>query len=300
MICPACGSRNPRTARICGTCGTVISELPKTQFRYEQTLLDKRQTTAQGKTRAWSIVALALGLVSLTPATFVAGIPAIVLSIIALGKHRPGRRMAWTGLVTGAFGTLVLTFVMLFPIIAWQRDVQRVAVVKANMQSYRAALEDYAAENDGRYPKEGISWEQEDDEGMVLHFKGPSQLLSPGVARPSGQVDELKLHYRDNDRPLTGIPVNPYTGDYYRVGKDFYYLPGYLAEAELSVVVDRRDPRCPYVGLAAPGGVPGTIAIVGWAPPGFHGSPIEYAIVGYGRHTAEPIRRVRNFFVLHN
>ncbi len=300
MTCPACGSRNPRTARICGTCGTVISELPKTQFRYEQTLLDKRRTTAQGKTRAWSIVALALGLVSLTPATFVAGIPAIILSIIALKRRRPGRGMAYTGLVTGAFGTLVLTFVMLLPLIAWQRELHRVAVLKANMQAYRAALEDYATENNGRYPKEGISWEQEDDDGMVLHFKGSSQLLSPGVARPSGQVDELKLHYRDNDRPLTGIPVNPYTGDYYRVGKDFFYLPGYLAETELTRVVDRRDRRCPYVGLAAPGGVPGTIAIVGWAPPGFHGSPIEYAIVGYGRNTAEPIRRVRNFFVLHN
>jgi len=300
MICPACGSRNPRMARVCGTCGTVISEVPKTQFRYEQSLLDKKQTTAQGKSWTLSVVALALGLVALTPATFIAGIPAVIVSVIALSKHQAGWRMAWTGLVTGAFGTLVLTFVMLLPIIAWQREFHRVAEVGQNMQAYRAALEDYASQNNGRYPKEGISWEQEDDDGMLLHFKGRGQLLASGTSRKSGEVDELKLHYRDEDRPLTGIPLNPYTRDHYRLGKDFFYLPQYLADSGLSTAVDRTDSRCPFVGLTAPGGVPGTIVVVGWSPPEHHGSPIEYAVTGYGRNTAEPIRRGRNFFVLHN
>ena len=275
MICPACGSRTPRTARICGTCGTVVSELPKTQFRYEQTLLDKTQTTAQGKTRTWSIVALALGLASLTPATFVAGIPAIILSIIALKRRRPGRAMAYTGLVTGAFGTLVLTFAMLLPFVAWQRELHRVAVVEENMQAYRAALDDYATENEGRYPKSGISWEIEDDDGMVLHFKADNGLL-------------------------TSIPFNPYTRERYRNGRDFFYLPEALAETELNAVTDRDTPQCPFTGLAAPGGVPGTIVVMGWAPPEFRGSPIEYAVVGYGRNTAEPLRRGRSFIVLHN
>jgi hypothetical protein len=275
MICPACGSRNPRMARVCGTCGTVISEVPKTQFRYEQAFLDKTQTTAQGKTQTLSIVALALGLVSLTPATFLTGIPAIILSIVALTKHRPGRRMAYAGLVTGAFGTLVLTFVMPLRIIAWQRELHRVAVVKQNMQAFRAALDDFATQNEGRYPKPGISWEKEDEDGMVLHFKADNGFL-------------------------TSIPFNPYTHERYRRGKDFFYRPEDLAETELNAVVDRTDSRCPFVGLTAPGGVPGTIVIVGWSPPEFHGSPIEYAIVGYGRNTDEPIRWSRNFFVLHN
>ena len=275
MICPACGSRSPRTARVCGTCGTVISEVPKTQFRYEQSLLDKRQTTAQGKSHTLSIVALALGFASLTPATFVAGIPAVIMSIIALSRRRPGRGMAYTGLVTGAFGTLILTFAMLLPLIAWQRELHRVALVKQNMQAYRAALDDYATENEGRYPKSGLSWEKEDEDGMVLHFKADNGFL-------------------------TSIPFNPYTNERYRKGKDFFYQPEDLAETELNAVVDRTDLRCPYVGLAAPGGVPGTIVIVGWAPSEFHGSPIEYAIVGYGRNTAEPLRRGRIFFVLNN
>jgi hypothetical protein len=40
--------------------------------------------------------------------------------------------------------------------------------------------------------------------------------------------------------------------------------------------------------------------ILGWAPPEDRGSPIEYAIVGYGRITAEPLRRGSDFFDLHN
>ena len=299
MICPACGSRNARTARVCATCGTVMSEVPRTQFRYEQSLLDKSAATAKARSKTISTIALSLGLIALTPLTFVTGIPAIILSIIVLRKHRPGRGMAYTGLVTGAFGTLVLTFVMLLPIIAWQTDLHRSALVKQKMQAVREALDDYAAGNSGRYPKEGISWEQEDDEGMVLHFKGHGRLLSAG-GRQAGRIDELKLHYRDEDRPLTGIPTNPYTRERYRLGKDLFYLPQYLDEAGLYTIVNRKDARCPYVGLVAPGGVPGTIVIVGWSPPEFRGSPIEYAVVGYGHNTAEPLRRGRSFFVLHN
>jgi hypothetical protein len=276
-----------------------MSELPRTQFRYEHTLLEKRQTTGPGQTSVLSAVALTLGILSLTPATFVAGIPAIVVAIKALRDHRPGRGMAYGGLVTGVLGTFVLTFAMLLPIIAWQTDLHRIALVKQKMQAFRSALEDYADENDRRYPKEEISWEQEDDEGMVLHFKGRGRLLSAGGRQGEG-VDELKLHYRDEDRPLTGIPTNPYTRERYRVGKDLFYLPEYLNEAGLHAVVNRRDTRCPYVGLAAPSGVPGTVVILGWSPPELRGSPTEYAVVGYGRNTTEPMRRGNNFLVLHN
>lgn len=275
MICPACGSRNPRTARVCGTCGTVISEVPRTQFRYEQTLLEKRQPVAAGKTRTLSIAALVLGLASLTPVAFIAGIPAVILAAIALKRRRPGRGMAYGGLVTGVLGTLVVTFAVLLPLVAWQRELHRVAVVKQNMQAYRAALDDYAVENEGRYPKSGMSWEKEDEDGMVLHFKADNGIL-------------------------TSIPFNPYTRQRYQKGVDFFYRPEHLAETELNAVVDRTDPRCPFVGLAAPGGMPGTIVILGWAPPEDRGSPIEYAIVGYGRNTAEPLRAGSAFFDLHN
>jgi len=258
------------------------------------------QARAQRETKTLSVISLVLGLAALTPATFIAGIPAIIVSVAALKQRRPGRWMAYAGLVTGAFGTLILTFALLLPLVAWQRELHRVAIVKQNMQRYRSALEDFAAENNGRYPKEGISWEQEDDEGMVLHFKGPGRLLGAGGSREPGGVDELKLRYRDEARPLTGIPFNPYSRARYRIGKDFFYLSDYLAETGLNTVVDRADPRCPFVGLAAPQGMPGTILILGWATPEARGSPIEYAIVGYGRNTGEPLRRGRGFFVLRN
>ena len=126
-----------------------------------------------------------------------------------------------------------------------------------------------------------------------------TRLLS-AVGRQAGRVDELKLRYRDEDRPLTGIPTNPYTRERYRSGKDLFYLPEYLDDSGLYATVNRNDSLCPYVGLAAPGGVPGTIVIVGWSPPESRGSPIEFAVVGYGHNTAEPMRRGRGFFVLLN
>jgi len=303
MICPACGSRNPRTLRVCETCGAVLSEVPKTQFKYEQQSVLSDTTSPSGRqSETMSILSLVLGLTALTPATFLAGIPATILAIIALKQGRPGRSKAVIGLVTGVIGTLILTFVLFLPLVARQQELHRVAVVKQRMEQFQAALEDFATESRGRYPKEGISWEKEDDDGMVKHFKGRGQLLSPGVSRKPGEVDELKLHYRDEDRPLTGIPFNPYTRQRYRAGKDFFYLAEYLTESGLNVVTNRADPRCPFVGLAAPGGVPGTIVVVGWSPPEHPGSPSEYAVVGYGRNTLEPIagRRGRVFYVLRN
>ena len=40
------------------------------------------------------------------------------MSVIALKRRRPGRGVAYTGLVTGAFGALILTFAMLLPLLA--------------------------------------------------------------------------------------------------------------------------------------------------------------------------------------
>ncbi len=278
MICPACGSRNPDTERFCGTCGSLLSDVPETQLGYErEDMLKSRPVAPRRKTATLAIVSLVLGLLALTPLTLLAGIPAVILAIVALRQRRPGRSMALTGLVAGAFGTLVLTFVLPARLTAWQRELHRVAVVEQNMRAYQAAMIDYATANNGSYPKSGISWEKEDEDGMVLHFKTPDGLLS-------------------------GIPFNPYTHERYRKGKDFFYLPEYLAETEQNGLVSRADPGSPFAQLAAPGGEPGTIVILGWTLPQERGSPLEYAIVGYGRKTIEPLAVPggRTFFVLHN
>jgi len=305
MVCHVCGSRNAGAARICATCGAVLSDVPKTQFAYEQAVLPESTAPKSLKGKSLSIASLVLGLTALTPATFTTGIPAVICGAVALRRRRPGRRMAIAGVATGAFGTLVLTFAMLLPLMAWRRERTRVAAVQRNMHAFQAALADYTAEHAGRYPYAGISWEKEDDDGMVLHFKSGSQLAAGVPANP--YADDLyregtALHPTSGSQVPVGIPVNPYTGERYRNGTDFFYRSDDLAGTRLNAVIDRRDARCPFAGLAAPMGVPGTIVILGWSPPEDRDSPTEYAIVGYGRRTAEPMagRWGRVFFVLHN
>lgn|GEM_PF-355451 len=278
MICHSCGTVNVRTARVCATCGAVLTVVGKAQFAYETAVLPESAAHRRlRKSKAMSLASLILGLVALTPATFITGIPAIILSAIALKRRRPGRAMAYVGFVTGAFGTLILTFALLLPLIARQREFGREAAVKRNMRAFQAAFVDYATDHDGRYPQLGISWEPEDEDGMLLHFKGPNGLVA-------------------------GIPFNPYTGERYHRGRDFFYQPDYLADAGLNAIIDRSDARSPFVGLAARSDVPGTIMILGWSSPAFRDSPLEYAIVGYGRNTAEPLvgRTRRVFFILYN
>jgi len=229
------------------------------------------------KSKTLSVVSAVLGLVSFTPLTFITGIPAVICGAVALKQRRPGGAFALTGLVTGAFGTLVLTFALLLPLMARQRELARAGAVQRNVRAFQAALDDYATEHAGRYPDPGVSWEPEDDDGMVLHFRGSGQFPA-------------------------GIPVNPYTGERYHRGRDFFYQSEDLTETGLNAVVDRNDARCPFAGLAAPDDVPGTIVILGWSPSEDRGSPLEYAVVGYGRATDEPLagRNGRTFFVLHN
>ena len=279
MVCPACGTPNPRTRRFCATCGARLDAVRKLPAEIQEELCRRSipKPAPAPKSGDLSVASLVLGLASLTPTTFITGIPAVICGAIALKQRRPGRRMAVAGIAAGAFGTLVLTIAMLLPLMAWQRELTRVAVVQRNMHAFQAALEDYAAEHAGRYPYAGVSWEPEDEDGMVLHFKSSGQFL-------------------------TGIPVNPYTGERYRNGRDFFYRSDDLAGTGLNAVIDRRDAKCPFAGLAAPEDMPGTIVILGWAPPAVRDSPIEYAVVGYGRDTREPLagHNGRTFFVLHN
>jgi len=239
--------------------------------------LSEAKSAPKPKSRNLSIMSLVLGLASLTPATFIAGVPAVVCGAVALKQRRPGFWPAVVGIATGAFGTLVLTFALLMPLIAHQRDAGRVAAVKRNMQAFQSALDDYARDHDGQYPQAGISWEPDDGVGMGPHFKGGARV-----------------------RP--GVPANPYTGEPYRKGSDFFYAPEDLAEAGLNAVVDRADPRCPFTGLSAPRDVPGTIVILGWAPTEEDSAAAEYAVLGFGRDTGEPLAGpdAGTFFVLHN
>lgn len=277
--CPACGTPSLSARGFCTKCGTRLDALRRTPAEIQQAIYQSGLPVpkTKPKTKTLSVVSLVLGLAALTPATFLAGIPAVVCGAIALRQHRPGFWQAVVGMVTGAFGTLVLTFALLLPLMARHRELARVAAVQRNMHAYKSALQVYAKEHAGRFPPYGISWDPADDDGMLLYFEAENGLLA-------------------------GIPVNPYTGQRYHRGKDFFYLPVAPDEVELKSVGDRTDPKSPLAGLAAPGGTPGTILILGWSPVEDHVSPAKYIVAGYGSSTAESMagRNRRTFLLLHN
>ncbi len=225
------------------------------------------------KGKGLSAGSLVLGILAVFPFSFLAGIPAIITGVIALAQKRLGRGMAVAGIVLGAIGTVAVTAGILLAIIIpnfvrFQERARR-SSVEESMQIFQTALETYAADHSGMYPT-GDEFE--------LYLEG----------------DRL---FRDD------MPVNPYTGERYRSGKDLFYRPDALTGSGLSSVTDRADEACPFIGLAAPGGLPGTIVILGWTPLGLaDGGPSEYAIVGYGRDPDEPLATHLGgtFHVLHN
>lgn len=225
------------------------------------------------KGKGLSVASLVLGILSVFPFSFLAGIPAIVTGTIALAQKRLGRGMAIAGIVLGAFGTIAVTagilLALIIPNFVRFQERARHSSVEDRMHTFQTALEAYAADHSGNYPT----------------------------------GDEFELHFKGDRLFPDGMPVNPYTGERYRSGKDLFYRPGALPESGLSAVTDRHDRDCPFAGLAAPGGMPGTIVILGWTPLDLSdGRPSEYAIAGYGRDTDEPVARHLGgtFSVLHN
>jgi hypothetical protein len=83
--------------------------------------------------------------------------------------------------------------------------------------------------------------------------------------------------------------VNSYTKSAYRYGVDLFYFPDSLA-AGANTVASPGDSACPYDGLFAPQGKPGTIVILGHTDlPGTRPRVTEYGIVGFGSDTSRPL-----------
>lgn len=150
---------------------------------------------------------------------------------------------------------------------------------------FQTALEAWAADHHGNYPGPEVSWEADDSAGFGRYLPGGDSIESV-----SGR-----------------FPLNPFTGEPYRIGHDLFYQPGALAAAGLNARKLSADPLCPFRELAAPGGIPGTILILGHTAGDGTGLVREYAIVGYGRELDEPNWREvpgrtddRLFLVLHN
>lgn len=123
-------------------------------------------------------------------------------------------------------------------------------------------------------------------------------MLSGGGAFLSGSSD---------GKALGTYPVNPFTGKTYRLGTDMFFFPDTLRDP---TSVDRKGagaPDSPFDGLKAPGGVPGTIVILGHTPRGMATPTLtRYAIVGFGDRIVRPLdltdlgKEQESYYVLHN
>ena len=55
-------------------------------------------------------------------------------------------------------------------------------------------------------------------------------------------------------------------------------------------ITEDSDPQCPFIDLAAPGGEPGTIVVLGWSRDTDDGPQLErYVVAGYDNDTDEPM-----------
>jgi type II secretory pathway pseudopilin PulG len=245
-----------------------------------------------GRGRGLSVASLVLGILALFPFSFLTGIPAIITGAIALAQKRLGRGMAIAGVVLGAVGTLVigvgLILALIVPNFVRFQERARRSSVKENMRVLQTALEAYAADHGGEYPGVESDWSNPED-FFYAYLPGGD---------PSG-----------TDRSLIygQLPLNPYTGERYRGGKDLFYLPTRLTNAGVnSVILAERD-NCPFNGIEAPEGIRGTIVVLGYIPDtAFSPAVQEYAIVGFGRDVTAPMfdpDQAANgtvYFVLHN
>ncbi len=214
-----------------------------------------------------SVTSLVLGIGAMLSGP-IAGVPAIILGWIALARGKPGRGMAIAGVITGAFGTVMVSILLLGAGMALTRlhEENRRGEVWRNMCFVHTAMENWYITHLGTYPGPEVSWAPDVDEtGMAGHFPA------------------------DDDGTSPFFPVNPYTGKHYAPGTDLFYFPDYLIQGQREIV-DGSQPGCPYQDLAAPGGKPGTILVLGWTNTGDGERRLEeYVVVGYSRKTNEPL-----------
>ncbi len=297
MQCPACGSDSPDTAIFCIKCGTkLVDDKPKASEAVSPTG-PARKAEAPAKGSGLSVASLVLGILSVFPFSILTGIPAAITGAIAIAQKRRGRGMAIAGVVLGASTPLtagIILAIMIPNFVMFQERARR-STVKNNMDVVQCALEAYAVDHNDNYPGPDVSWEPGNGQGMAAYFPGGDPVGSSGS-------------------PVAGVfPLNPYSGERYRYGNDLFFVAGALAPSQ-NALVRGSDQGCPYRELQAPGGLPGTIVILGHAALAQSGTKQlqEYGIAGFAREVDEPLHDVdpavtsktdkdyHVYYVLHN
>ncbi|MEO6109683.1 MAG: DUF4190 domain-containing protein [Candidatus Saccharimonadales bacterium] len=104
----------------------------------------------------FGIASMVLGIVSLFGLGVLTGIPAIILGIIAIRKHKgAGFGMGIAGVVTGAIGILVgIIFVMTFIALPSLQGSQRDTQAKSDISFLNSAITAYSSNNRGSFPSD--------------------------------------------------------------------------------------------------------------------------------------------------
>lgn len=195
-------------------------------------------------------------------------------------------------LIIGILLALIIPNFVLF------QERARRSSVKNNMHVVQTALEAYAVDHFGNYPGEDVSWEFDDEGGIVLWFPGGDPI---GI---------------DGEPILGNFPVNPYDGVRYNGEKDeadlvYEDLYGELAPGQ-NAQTRGDDEECPYLEFGETPEWPGGIGIATYVPDIGFGAPQEYGIYGFGRDVANPMYDLDPlcddptdtdfwiFFVMHN
>lgn len=281
MLCSNCSYDSQNDAVFCAKCGKRLVEATP---RISAVSLPTGPTV-RNKGKGLSATSLILGILSIFPFSFVAGIPAVITGIISLAKRRPGKAMAIAGVVLGASTPITagIILALMVPSFVKFQERARVSSVKSSMHVIQAALEAYAVDHQGFYPGPEVKWEYDNGQGMAAYI--------------------LEDNFVGNNRSaVAGVyPLNAYLGERYRYGRDLFVMLDTLAVGQ-NAQVCASDQSCPYSRLSVPGDVPGTIVVLAHAELSPDGTKhvTQYGIAGFGRRTDEPLRDGDIYFVLHN
>ncbi len=197
-------------------------------------------------------------------------------------------------LIIGILLALIIPNFVLF------QERARRSSVKNNMHVVQTSLEAFAVDHYGNYPIEDVSWDADDDCGMVLWFPGG---------------DPVGL---EGDPIIGKFPVNPYDGRRYNQDKeDLDYTETWFGELERGANAAKRgddeEPDCPYIDFGDELEYQGAIGIATYFPDFAEEEiPQEYGIFGFGRDVTFPMYDLDPlcddptddefwiFFVLHN
>jgi len=133
--CPACGLPNPDSARYCSECHSSLLGTARIKANPLETPIEPEGPAAARaeKPSRLSYVSALLGLLGLGPV-------AVVLGWLAIRRNLPGREFAYAGMALGAFGTVLVT-VLIVTSLGRGDPLQRMTVTPDNLPQFTRAVE---------------------------------------------------------------------------------------------------------------------------------------------------------------